>query len=201
MKMICMDLEGVLIPEFWEEFAAATGIKQLALTTRDVPDYDKLMKMRIEILKEKGYTIQKMKKIIAKMKPFDGAPEFISWMRETGKAQPIILTGSFYDYIMPLISKLGFPLTFANTLEIDKEGNVVGYKLREKDGKIEMINRLHEAGFSTIAIGDSFNDLKMLKGADKGILFRPSPRLLETEKEIEVANSYEELKKIIEKII
>ena len=96
---------------------------------------------------------------------------------------------------MPLISKLGFPLTFANTLEIDKEGNVVGYKLREKDGKIEIINRLHEAGFSTIAIGDSFNDLKMLKGANKGILVPLSPKLLETEKEIEVATTYEELKK------
>ena len=121
--------------------------------------------------------------------------------RETGEAQPIILTGSFYDYINPLIAKLGYPLTFANTLEIDTEGNIVGYKLREKDGKIEMIHRLQEAGYFTIAIGDSFNDLKMLKGANKGILFRPAPKLLEQEKDIEVANSYEELKQIITKIL
>ena len=201
MKIICMDLEGVLIPEFWEEFALVTGIKELALTTRDIPDYNKLMTMRIDLLKKNKYNIQKIKEVVSKMKPFSGAREFIKWMRETGKAQPIILTGSFYDYIMPLIGKLDFPLIFANKLEINKNGEVIGYKLREKDGKIEMVQRLQQAGFFTIAIGDSFNDLKMLKGADKGILFRPSPKLLEQEKDIEVANSFEELKKIVSKIL
>lgn len=196
-----MDLEGVLIPEFWEEFAIVTGIKELALTTRDIPDYDKLMQMRIKILKKNKYNIEKIKKVVAKMKPFLGAREFVKWIRDTGVAQPLILTGSFYDYIMPLIAKLGHPLTFANTLEVDRKGNVVGYKLREKDGKIEMIQRFQKAGYFTIAIGDSFNDLKMLKGAEKGILFRPSPKLLKQEKNIEVAQTYIDLKKIISKIL
>lgn len=201
MKMICMDLEGVLIPEFWEEFALATGIKELALTTRDIPDYNKLMMGRIEILKKNKYNIQKIKEVVSKMEPFPGALEFIKWIRNTGKAQPIILTGSFYDYIMPLIGKLDFPLIFANELEINKNGEVVGYKLREKDGKIEMVRRFQQAGFSVIAVGDSFNDLEMLKGADKGILFRPSPKLLEQEKNIEVTNTFDELKEIVEKIL
>ncbi|MGB8815915.1 MAG: bifunctional phosphoserine phosphatase/homoserine phosphotransferase ThrH [Minisyncoccia bacterium] len=201
MKIICMDLEGVLIPEFWEEFAIVTGIKEFALTTRDISDYKTLMEMRIDLLEKNKYNIQKIKEVVSKMKPFPGAPEFIKWIRETGEAQPIILTGSFYDYIMPLIGKLGFPLTFANKLEINKKGEVVGYKLREKDGKIEMVQRLQQAGYFVIAIGDSFNDLKMLKGADKGILFRASPKLLEQEKDIEVTNSYEELMKIITKIL
>lgn len=191
----------MLIPEFWEEFAVVTGIKELALTTRDIPDYDKLMQMRIKILKENKYNIEKIKKVVAKMKPFPGAREFVKWIRDTGVTQPLILTGSFYDYIMPLIEKLGSPLTFANKLEVDEKGNIVGYKLREKDGKIEMIQRFQKAGYETIAIGDSFNDLKMLKGAEKGILFRPSPKLLKQEKKIEVAQTYEDLKEIISKIL
>jgi len=200
MKIICLDLEGVLLPEFWEEFAKATKIDKLMLTTRDVPDYDKLMKMRLDILEKNKLGIKEIKKVVEKMEPLEGAREFIDWLKE--RAQVVILTGTYYDYIMPLMKKLGNPFMCANSLEI-KDGKVVGYKLREKDGKIEMVNRFKDAGFEVIAIGDSFNDLKMLHGANKGILFRAKKELVESEKPkgLLSATDYEELKKIIENLL
>ncbi|MFA5125561.1 MAG: bifunctional phosphoserine phosphatase/homoserine phosphotransferase ThrH [archaeon] len=199
MKIICLDLEGVLIPEFWEEFSKATKIPELMRTTRDEPDYDKLMKMRMRVLKENKLGLKEINKIVSKMKPFKEAPEFVSWLRE--RAQPVILTGSYYDYIMPLIAKLNYPFIIANTLEISPRGEVIGYKLREKDGKIEMVRRFQEAGYEVIAIGDSFNDLGMLKGANKGILFKATPKLIIEEKEFPHAETFEELKKILEKLL
>lgn len=200
MKIVCLDLEGVLLPEFWEEFSRATGIPELMRTTRDEPDYDKLMKMRIGILEKNKLGMKEVQEIANRMEPLEGAPEFMDWLRE--RSQPVILTGSYYEYIMPLMKKLGYPFMCANTLKI-KDGKMVGYKLREADGKIEMINRFREGGFSTIAIGDSYNDLKMLHGADTGILFRAKPELVaaETPKGLLYANTYEELKRVLEHML
>ena len=195
MKLVCLDLEGVLLPEFWQEFSKATTIPALMKTTRDEPDYDKLMQMRLKILEENNFGIKEINDVVEKMEPLKGAPEFILWLKQ--RAQVVILTGTYYDYIMPLMQKLGYPCMFANTLKIDDNGKVVGYNLREADGKIEMIKRFHEAGMETIAIGDSFNDLSMLKGARKGIIFRGCQALKDQEKELACAENYEELKAIL----
>ena len=197
--MICFDLEGVLVPEFWEEFSKATNIPELMLTTRDEPDYDKLMKMRIRILKENKFSINEVHKIVSKMQPFLGAKEFMDWVKTI--AQPCILTGSYYDYITPLVAQLGYPFMFANSLEIDDKGNINGYKLREKDGKVEQIKRFKDAGYKVIAVGDSFNDIKMLKEANSGILFKACSALKEQEKEMPKAENYKELKEIIQNIL
>jgi phosphoserine/homoserine phosphotransferase len=199
MKIVCLDLEGVLLPEFWEEFSKETGIKELMLTTRDIPDYDKLMKMRLEILDKNNLGIKEMNKVVEKMKPLAGARKFLDWLKE--RAQVVILTGTYYEYIMPLMKKLDYPFMCANSLEI-KDGKVVGYKLREADGKIEMVNRFKQAGFQVISIGDSFNDLKMLEGSDTGILFRAKKELVEQKKgKLVSAKTYEELKHILEKVL
>jgi phosphoserine/homoserine phosphotransferase len=200
MKIVCLDLEGVLLPEFWEQFGETTGIKELMLTTRDIPDYDKLMKMRLEILEKNNLGMKEVKDVVEKMKPLGGAKKFLNWLKE--RAQVVILTGSYYEYIMPLMKKIGYPFMCANSLEI-KDKKIVGYKIRESDGKIEMVNRFKQAGFEVIAIGDSYNDLKMLHGADKGILFRAKKELIKQEKEkgLLVAKNYKELKKILEQIL
>ena len=195
MKLVCLDLEGVLLPEFWEEFSKATNIPELMRTTRDEPNYDKLMQMRLKVLNENNFGINEIKKVVQTMQPLEGAPEFISWLKE--RAQVVILTGSYYEYITPLMEKLGYPCMFANTLKINDDGKIIGYNLREADGKIEIIKRFHEAGMETIAIGDSFNDLSMLKGAGKGIIFRGCTALKEQEKELACAENYEELKAIL----
>jgi len=193
MKIVCLDLEGVLLPEFWQEFAKETKIEQLMLTTRDIPDYAKLMDMRLKILDENNYGIKEVNAVVEKMQPLEGAVEFINWLKE--RAQVVILTGTFYEYIMPLMRKLGNPFMCANTLVIENN-KIVGYNFRESDGKIEMINRFKEAGFETIAIGDSFNDLKMLHGAKNGILFRAKEELVKSEK-LPSAKTYEELKTLL----
>jgi phosphoserine/homoserine phosphotransferase len=199
MKVICFDLEGVLVPEFWEEFSKATNIPELMRTTRDEPDYDKLMKMRIRVLKEHKLTMKEVHKIVSTMKPLDGAREFMEWAKSV--AQPCILTGSYYDYISPLVAQLGYPFMFANSLEIDKEENVIGYKLREADGKVEQIKRFKAAGFEVIAVGDSLNDVKMLKEANTGILFKACETLKKQEPNLLQAETYLELKKILQKIL
>jgi phosphoserine / homoserine phosphotransferase len=199
MKVVCFDLEGVLVPEFWEEFSKISGIPELMKTTKDEPDYDVLMKMRMSVLKKHDIGIDEMHKIVLKMDPFDGAKEFLDWLRT--KAQVAILTGSYYDYIGPLIGKIGDPFTYANSLVIDKNGRIVDYKLREPDGKIEVVKRFKESGFGTIAVGDSFNDIKMLKGADVGILFKASAALKKQEKDMRRAETFAELKGILEKLV
>ena len=198
MKVVCLDLEGVLLPEFWEEFSKATKIEKLMLTTRDVPDYDALMKMRLEILDKNNLGMEEVLEVVETMEPLEGAREFLDWLRE--RAQVVILTGTYYEYIMPLMKKLGYPFMCANSLKIEN-GKIVGYNLREKDGKIEMINRFKVAGFETVAIGDSLNDLKMLHGAGKGILFRAKEELVRSEPKLLSVKTYEELKKILVKIL
>lgn len=199
MKVVCFDLEGVLVPEFWEEFSKATNIPELMRTTRDEPDYDKLMQMRIRVLKENKFKMSDVRKIVSTMKPIEGAREFMDWVKT--RAQPCILTGSYYEYITPLVAQIGHPFMFANTLEIDDNENIIGYKLREADGKIEQIKRFKLAGFEVIAVGDSFNDLKMLKGADIGILFKACDALKKQEAQMLSAETYFELKIILDKLL
>jgi phosphoserine/homoserine phosphotransferase len=166
------------------------------LTTRDIPDYDKLMKMRLEILNKNNLGIKEVMAVVNKMKTLTGARKFLDWLKE--RAQVVILTGTYYEYIMPLMKKLGYPFMCANSLEI-KDGKIVNYNLREKDGKSEMVKRFHEAGFEVIAIGDSFNDIEMLHEADEGILFRAKKELVEKEKAngLLSAKTYSELKQIL----
>jgi|WetSurMetagenome_2_1015567.scaffolds.fasta_scaffold09034_1 phosphoserine / homoserine phosphotransferase len=199
MKVVCFDLEGVLVPEFWEEFAKIVGIPELMKTTRDEPDYDVLMKMRIAVLKEHHLGMNEVHKIVAEMRPFVGAREFLDWLRT--RAQIAILTGSYYDYINPLIGKLGNPFTYANSLVIDNNGVVAGYTLREPDGKSEVVKRFRESGFGTIAVGDSFNDVKMLKEADVGILFKACDALKNQEAEMRRAETFAELKEILTRLV
>ena len=199
MKIICFDLEGVLVPEFWEEFSKETNIPELMLTTRDEPDYDKLMKMRIKVLKEHKFTMKEVHQIVSKMKPLLGAREFMDWVKT--RAQPCILTGSYYEYITPLVAQLGYPFMFANSLVIDKSGNITDYTLREKDGKVEQIKRFKEAGYEVLAVGDSFNDVKMLKEANVGILFKACDALKKQEIKLLQAENYTELRKILDKIL
>jgi phosphoserine/homoserine phosphotransferase len=199
MKVVCFDLEGVLVPEFWEEFSKITGIPELMRTTRDEPDYDKLMKMRIEVLKRHNLDMKKVHEIVAKMRAFEGAKEFLDWLRT--RAQVAILTGSFYEYIGPLVAQIGNPFTYANSLVIDQDNMMAGYTLREADGKVEVIHRFKESGFGTVAVGDSFNDVKMLKAADVGILFKACQALKDQEKGLKRAENYAELKAILGSVV
>jgi phosphoserine/homoserine phosphotransferase len=198
MKVVCFDLEGVLVPEFWEEFSKITGIPELMRTTRDEPDYDKLMKMRIEVLKRHNLDMKKVHEIVAKMRAFEGAKEFLDCSAPGPGGHP---DRSFYEYIGPLVAQIGNPFTYANSLVIDQDNMMAGYTLREADGKVEVIHRFKESGFGTVAVGDSFNDVKMLKAADVGILFKACQALKDQEKGLKRAENYAELKAILGSVV
>lgn len=199
MKMVCLDLEWVLIPEIWEELSKATGIEEFMLTTRDISDYSELMSIRINKMKENSITLSNIKEIVWNSEPLPWAVEFMKWLRS--KAQVTILTWSFYDYIMPLLQKLDYPCTFANFLEIEND-MITWYKMRESDWKIEVIKRLHDSWFETVAIWDSYNDLKMIQEATTWIFFRPAPKLeAEMKDRFKITRSHQELKEFLEKIL
>ncbi len=199
MKMACLDLEWVLIPEIWEELGKLTWIQDFMLTTRDISDYDVLMKMRLQKMEENNLTLTSIKEIVWTLEPLYWAIEFMKWLRE--RMQVTILTGSYYEYIMPLLEKLDYPCTFANWLQVEND-KIVWYSLREPDWKIEMINRFHAAGFETIAIWDSYNDLAMIEAATKWIFFRPAPKLEEEMNgRFTITHNYEQLKIELKKII
>jgi phosphoserine/homoserine phosphotransferase len=191
-----MDFEGVLIPEIWIAVAEKTGIEKLRLTTREVPDYDALMKGRIRILKEHNVTLMDIQKVIQTVELLDGASDFISWARKT--TQVIILTDSFYEFVKPFMPKLGYPTIFSNSLEADKRGIIKDYHLRQRDGKRKALLAFKSIGFEVISIGDSYNDTTMLSEADLGILFRPSERVAKDFPQFKVCETYDELKKYIE---
>lgn len=202
MAIVCLDLEGVLLPEFWQEFSKATKIPELMRTTRDEPDYDKLMKGRLAILEKNKLGINEVKRVVSQMQPLEGAPEFMDWLREK-EVEIRIITGSYEDYISPLIKKLGSPAMYANTLEIDSDGRIVGYNLPENRKKVNVINWFKSCGYKTIAIGDSYNDLEMLHAANHGILFRAKQELVaeETPKGLSYAKDYPRLKEIIDSVL
>jgi phosphoserine/homoserine phosphotransferase len=192
-------MEGIFTPEIWINVAEITGIKELGLTTRDIPDYDVLMKGRLAILKQHGLTLQDIQAVIAKMKPLDGAKNFLNWLRS--RLQVIIVSDTYVEFAGPLLEKLGQPTLFCNTLSVDTDGTICGYNLRQKDGKQKVATALANLNYKVIAIGDSYNDITMLKTAESGILYCPPDNIKEEYSEFAVTRNYAELKQAIKKII
>lgn len=192
MYLICLDLEGVLTPEIWEAVAVAFGIDKLKLTTRDIPDYDVLMKQRLKILRNNNITLKDIQEIIANIELLPGALDFLEWLR--ANTQVIIATGSFIEFIQPLAKKLNYPLIFCHNLEIDKTSMIINYSLRLKDMKKKTVRALKKLKYNVIAVGDSYNDIRMLKEADFGILFRPPANVKKEFPQFPVVTEYSELK-------
>lgn len=191
MNVICLDLEGVLVPEIWIEFAIASGIDELKRTTRDEPDYDKLMKFRIEVLAEHKMTISEIQKVIETIDPMPGAKEFLDSLRPL--AQVIIISDTFSQFAKPLMEKLGWPTIFCNELIVDDEGFITGYKMRCKETKKTTVKALHEAGLETIASGDSYNDLGMIQNSKAGFFFKTTDKIKAEYPNIPAVDNYEEL--------
>ncbi|MCW8193530.1 bifunctional phosphoserine phosphatase/homoserine phosphotransferase ThrH [Proteobacteria bacterium 005FR1] len=193
MELACLDLEGVLIPEIWIAFAEKTGIDELKATTRDIPDYDVLMTQRLRILREHKLGIHEIQEVIAGLKPLEGAREFVDWLRE--RFQVMILSDTFYEFSQPLMRQLGWPTLFCHRLEVDEEGRVVGYTLRQKDPKRQTVLALKTLYYRIIAAGDSYNDTTMLKEADAGILFHAPDNVIREFPQFPAVHSYEDLKR------
>ena len=187
----CLDLEGVLIPEIWINVAKKTGLKSLEITTRDEPDYDKLMRYRLAILKKEGIRLRDIQAVIKGMSPLPGAKEFLRKLQE--KYQVIILSDTYYEFAGPMMKKLGNPTLFCNWLTTNKKGFIANYHLRQKNGKKEAVRGLKGLGFQVVAAGDSYNDIAMLKTADRGILFRPPPKIVRQFPKFPVTKTYQEL--------
>lgn len=188
----CLDLEGVLVPEIWINVAERTGIAELRRTTRDEPDYDKLMRRRLEILEQHGLTLADIQKVIAGMRPLDGAVDFLDWLRR--HFQVIILSDTFDEFAQPLMAQLGYPTLFCNSLVVDAQGRVRDYRIRIRDGKRKAVMALKLLNFDVAAAGDSYNDVTMLAEADYGILFRPPDRIVAEYPQFRVARTYAELR-------
>lgn len=193
MEIACLDLEGVLVPEIWIEFAKVTGIESLKATTRDIPDYDVLMKQRIRILEENNLGLKEIQDVIATLKPLEGAVEFVDWLRE--RFQVIILSDTFYEFSQPLMRQLGFPTLLCHRLNVDDRGMVTGYTLRQKDPKRQSVLALKTLYYRIIAAGDSYNDTTMLGEADQGILFHAPQNVIEQFPQFPAVHTYEDLKK------
>ena len=191
MHLVCLDLEGVLVPEIWISFAEATGIEELRLTTRDISDYDVLMKRRLGILKENDLKLTDIQAVIAKMDPLPGALEFVQQLNEM--TQVIILSDTFMQFAKPLMKKLGWPTLFCNTLVLDSDQAVVDYRLRIKDGKKKAVEAFSSIGYDVVASGDSYNDISMLAAAECGVLFRPPDTIKDEYPQFPVAYSHDEL--------
>jgi phosphoserine/homoserine phosphotransferase len=187
----CLDLEGVLVPEIWINVAERTGIAALRRTTRDEPDYDKLMRGRLAILDQHGLTLRDIQAVIDTMAPLDGALDFIGWLRE--RTQVIILSDTFEQFAAPLMRKLGFPTLFCNALEVDAASRITGYRLRIADGKRRAVEALRAINFRVVAAGDSYNDTSMLGAADAGILFCPPENVIRDFPQFPVTRTYAEL--------
>ena len=199
MYVTCLDLEGVLVPEIWIAFAEATGIPELKRTTRDEPDYDKLMKYRIDILKEHGLGLKEIQETIAKIDPMPGAKEFLDELRSV--TQVIILSDTFTQFATPLMEKLGWPTLFCNSLEVADSGEITGFKMRIKDSKLTTVKALQSIGYDTIASGDSFNDLAMIKASKAGFLFRSTEQIKKDYPEFPAFEEYEDLLLAIKKAL
>ncbi len=191
MQLACLDLEGVLVPEIWIEFSKRTGIPELSRTTRDEPDYDKLMRGRLAILERHKLGLPDIQKVIAGMGPLPGAREFVEWLRE--RFQVVILSDTFYEFAMPLMRQLGYPALLCHKLEVDAAGVVRNYVLRQAEAKRESVKAFRSLNFKVIAAGDSYNDTAMLAEAHAGILFRPPQNVIDEFPQYPVTRSYEEL--------
>jgi phosphoserine/homoserine phosphotransferase len=188
----CLDLEGVLVPEIWINVAERTGIEELRRTTRDEPDYDVLMKYRLAILADRGLRLPDLQGVIEGMGPLEGAREFLDWLRE--RFQVVILSDTFYEFAAPLMRQLGHPTLFCHSLDVDGDGRVVNYRIRQPDQKRRAVEAFHALNLKVVAAGDSYNDTAMLGAADAGILFRPPPNVVAEFPQFPVAHSYEELR-------
>lgn len=190
--LACLDLEGVLVPEIWIAFAEKTGIEKLRLTTRDIPDYDELMRGRLEILDQHKLKLSDIQAVIREIKPLDGAKEFLNWLKS--EFQVIILSDTFYEFAGPLMAQLDYPTLFCHSLVVGEDGRIVNYELRLADGKTKAVNALKGLNFQAIAAGDSYNDTGMLKAADAGILFCPPDNVIREFPQFPVTRNYQEMK-------
>ena len=191
MNIVCLDLEGVLVPEIWIAVAEETGIPELKRTTRDEPDYDKLMNYRINILKEHGLGLKEIQETIAKIDPMPGAKEFLDELREI--TQVIIISDTFTQFAGPLMKKLGYPTIFCNSLEVAEDGEITGFKMRIENSKLTTVKALQSIGYDTIASGDSHNDLGMIKASKAGFLFRSTDEIKKEYPELPAFETYDEL--------
>lgn len=199
MKIVCLDLEGVLVPEIWIAFSKESGIPELKRTTRDEPDYDKLMRFRLGILKEKGLGLNEIKEVIARIDPMPGAKDFLDKLREL--TQVIIISDTFEQFAGPLMKKLGYPTIFCNSLEASDSGEITGYKMRCEQSKLSTVKALQSVGFETIACGDSHNDLGMIKAGRSGFLFKSTEQIIKDNPEIPAFEEYDELLEAIKKAL
>lgn len=193
MELACLDLEGVLIPEIWIAFAEETGIDALKATTRDIPDYDVLMKQRLRILDEHGFTLPQIQDTISRLTPLLGAVEFVDWLRE--RFQVVILSDTFYEFASPLMRPLGFPTLLCHKLKVDPSGRITDYTLRQRDPKRQAVRALQLLNYRVIAAGDSYNDTTMLAQAERGILFHAPQNVINEFPEFPAVHTYHELKK------
>ena len=191
MVITCLDLEGVLVPEIWIAFAEASGIPELKRTTRDEPDYDKLMKWRLGILKEHGLGLKEIQETIAKIDPIPGAKEFLDELRSF--CQVIIISDTFTQFATPLMEKLGWPTIFCNTLEVAEDGEITGFKMRIENSKLTTVKAQQSIGYETIASGDSYNDLGMIKASKAGFLFKSTDKIKADNPDLPAYETYEEL--------
>ena len=199
LNVVCLDLEGVLVPEIWIAFAEASGIPELKRTTRDEPDYDKLMKWRLEILKQHGLGLKEIQETIAKIDPMPGAKEFLDKLR--AKTQAIIISDTFTQFATPLMQKLGWPTIFCNTLEVAENGEIVGFRMRCEQSKLSTIKALQSVGFETISAGDSYNDLGMILNSKAGFLFRSTEKIKQDYPDLPAFEEYDDLLEAIEKAL
>ena len=199
MNIVCLDLEGVLVPEIWIAFAEASGIPELKKTTRDEPDYDKLMKWRIGILKEHGLGLKEIQDTIATIDPMPGAKEFLDELRSM--TQVIIISDTFTQFATPLMKKLGWPTIFCNSLEVADNGGITGFKMRIENSKLTTVKALQSIGYETIASGDSYNDLGMIKASKAGFLFRSTDKIKADNPELPAFETYDELLEAIKKVM
>ena len=199
MNIVCLDLEGVLVPEIWVAFAEETGIPELKKTTRDEPDYDKLMKWRLGILKEHGLGLKEIQETIAKIDPMPGAKELLDELRSM--TQVIIISDTFTQFAAPLMKKLGWPTIFCNELEVAENGEITGYRMRVENSKYSTVKALQSIGFETIASGDSHNDLGMIKASKAGFLFKSTEQIKKDNPELPAYETYDELMEAIKKAL
>lgn len=196
MEIVCLDLEGVLVPEIWIAFAQASGIPELKRTTRDEPDYDKLMQYRIDVLKEHGLGLKDVQDVIATIDPLPGAKEFLDQLRE--ETQVIIISDTFKEFAKPLMKKLGWPTIFCNSLVVSEAGEITGFTMRIEQSKLTTVKALQSIGYDTIASGDSYNDLGMIQASKAGFLFRSTEQIKKDHPELPAYETYDELLAAIE---
>lgn len=199
MYIVCADLEGIFTPEVWINVAEKTGVSDLRLTTRDISDYDVLMKRRLKIMDENGLKLTDIQKVIATLQPLEGAVALLDWMRS--QIPVVIVSDTFTQFAGPLMEKLGWPTLICNTLDVNADGFIAGYRLRQKDGKRMTVLALKNLYYRVISIGDSYNDISMLQEADTGLLFNPPDNVVQEFPDLPVTRSYEELKAQMQRVI